>query len=185
MPETPEAPETRLSAPADQPEAKAKPEAKAVAPKNKKEIKAAVAEAPGTASAATSDDKAQPEDKAAAKAAKKEAKPTVESKPFADFIKQDFIPALEKAFAAQEYQDLELTFNNNQVAGTWDDGQKQFIVYFPDGDIQGRKAFSEASNGIAPSTIESFLIDERKVTLDLLVFGVVQRINAQKWFGRN
>ncbi len=144
-------------------------------------------EAPETESAPQAD---KPEAKAATKAAKKEAKPketkpSVESKPFADFIKQDFIPALEKAFAAQEYQDLELTFANNQVAGTWDDGQKQFIVYFPDGDIQGRKAFSEASNGIAPSTIESFLIDERKVTLDLLVFGVVQRINAQKWFGRN
>jgi hypothetical protein len=180
MPETPEAPDTASSAPADQPEAKAKPVAKATTPK--RETKAAVAEAPETASAAKSD-KAKPEAKPAA--AKKEAKPTVESKPFADFIKQDFIQALEKAFAAQEYQDLELTFNNNQVAGTWDDGQKQFIVYFPDGDIQGRKAFSEASNGIAPSTIESFLIDERKVTLDLLVFGVVQRINAQKWFGRN
>jgi Protein of unknown function (DUF2996) len=181
MPETPEAPDTVSSTPAEQ--AKAKREAKAAAPKE--ENKAAVAEAPETGSAAKSDDKVQPEAKAAAKAAKKEAKPTVESKPFADFIKQDFIPALEKAFAAQEYQDLELTFNNNQVAGTWDDAQKQFIVYFPDGDIQGRKAFSEASNGIAPSTIESFLIDERRVTLDLLVFGVVQRINAQKWFGRN
>ncbi|MBW4553887.1 MAG: DUF2996 domain-containing protein [Aphanocapsa sp. GSE-SYN-MK-11-07L] len=158
MAETPEAPET-ASTPADQPEPKAK--------------------------AAESEPTAEPAAKTATKAAKKEAKPTVESKPFAEFIKQDFIPALEKAFAAKEYQDLELSFANNQVAGTWDDGQKQFILYFPDGDIQGRKAFSEASNGIAPSTIESFLIDERKVTLDLLVFGVVQRINAQKWFGSN
>lgn len=125
------------------------------------------------------------EAKAATKKPKKEAKESVESKPFAEFIKQDFLPALEKAFAAREFQDLELDFANNQVHGTWDDGQKQFTVYFPDADIQGRKAFSEASNGIAPSTIEPFLIDERKVTLDLLVFGVVQRINAQKWFGGN
>jgi Protein of unknown function (DUF2996) len=28
-------------------------------------------------------------------------------------------------------------------------------------------------------------VDERKMTLDLLVFGVIQRINAQKWFGNN
>lgn len=125
------------------------------------------------------------EAKVAPKKAKKEVKETVESKPFTEFIKQDFVPALEKAFATLEHQDLELSFANNQVHGTWDDGQKQFTVYFPDADIQGRKAFSEANNGIVPSTIEPFLIDERKVTLDLLVFGVVQRINAQKWFGSN
>jgi len=36
-----------------------------------------------------------------------------------------------------------------------------------------------------PSTLEPFLIDERKVTLDLMVFGVMQRLNGQKWLERN
>jgi hypothetical protein len=124
-------------------------------------------------------------DAKAEKKPKKEAKPTVEDKPFEEFIRQDFLPALGKAFATRDFPDLELIFANNQVIGKWDDGQKQFTVYFPDGNIQGRKAFSESTNGIPPSTIESFLIDERRVTLDLLVFGVIQRINAQKWFGGN
>jgi hypothetical protein len=118
-------------------------------------------------------------------AEKKPKKEAVEDKPFEEFVRQDFVPALEKAFAAREFQDLELVFANNQVMGKWDDGQKQFTVYFPDGNIQGRKAFSDSSDGIPASTIESFLIDERKVTLDLLVFGVIQRINAQKWFTGN
>jgi len=33
--------------------------------------------------------------------------------------------------------------------------------------------------------LEPFLIDERKVTLDLMVFGVMQRLNGQKWLERN
>jgi len=33
--------------------------------------------------------------------------------------------------------------------------------------------------------LEPFLIDERKAPLDLLVFGVIQRLNAQKWLQAN
>lgn len=121
----------------------------------------------------------------APKAAKKEKKAALEDKPFEEFIRADFLPALQAAFTARQFPDLELIFANNQVTGHWNDGQKEFTVYFPEGNIQGRKAFSESSSGITASTIESFLIDERKVTLDLLVFGVIQRINAQKWFGGN
>ncbi|MDE5116328.1 MAG: DUF2996 domain-containing protein, partial [Trichodesmium sp. St2_bin2_1] len=36
-----------------------------------------------------------------------------------------------------------------------------------------------------PATLEPFLIDERKITLNLLVFGVIQRLNAQKWLSLN
>lgn len=125
------------------------------------------------------------EPKAEPKAAKKPKKEAIEDKPFGEFVHDHFLPALAKAFAEREYQDLELSFVSNQLTGKWDDGQKQFTLYFPDGDIQGRKAFSESTNGVPASTIEPFLIDERKVSLDLLVFGVIQRINAQKWFGQN
>lgn len=117
-----------------------------------------------------------------AKAAKKEA---LEDKPFPDFIAQDYLPALEKAFAAKNVSDLKLSFTNNQVVGQWLKGQRQFTVYFAQPDLNGPRAFSYSTNQAKPSTLEPFLGDERKITLDLLVFGVVQRINAQKWFGGN
>ncbi|MBW4689083.1 MAG: DUF2996 domain-containing protein [Komarekiella atlantica HA4396-MV6] len=137
-------------------------------------------------------------EKPAAKAAKKEKAPTVEDKPFVEFIQQDYLPALQKAIAQQGVQDLEVSFAKQkvpitgfesaeeywQIIGSWEKGLRQFNLYFPDEDIQGKKGFS-CNEGKKPSTLESFLIDERKITLDLLVFGLVQRLNGQKWLGRN
>lgn len=117
--------------------------------------------------------------------AKKPPKAAPEDKPFASFIEQDYLPALEQAFQLRNIQDLQLSFQDQQVAGQWQQGQRQFTVYFPEADINGLKAFSCTTAGAQPSTIESFLIDERKANLDLLVFGVIQRLNAQKWFGNN
>ncbi len=136
---------------------------------------------------------------AAAKAgAKKEKAPGVEDKPFVEFIQQDYLPALQKAIAKEGVQDLQISFAKQklpivgyekaedcwQIAGSWQNGLRQFNLYFPEEDIQGKKAFS-CNEGKKPSTLESFLIDERKITLDLLVFGIVQRLNGQKWLGRN
>lgn len=137
-------------------------------------------------------------DKVAAKA-KKEKAPAVEDKPFNEFIEQEYLPALKKAFAKEGIEDVDVTFVKDkiqipglskddacwQVAGSWKNGQRQFNVYFPDEDINKQKAFSWATNGAKPSTLESFMIDERKVTLDLLVFYTIQRLNAQKWLTRN
>lgn len=120
--------------------------------------------------------------KAKEKPPKKEA---VENKPFPDFIQQDYLPALNKALSAQGVLDLKLSFRENTVLGQWMGGQRHFAVYFPEGDINAQRAFSCTVGNRAPSDIEPFLIDERKVNLDLLVFGVVQRLNAQKWFGNN
>lgn len=122
--------------------------------------------------------------KADGKKPKKEAKPAVEDKPFPDFIQQDYLPGLEKALAKKNIQ-VQLTFENNEVTGRWANGQRQFTVYFPKQDLKGIKVFSCATNGLKPSTLEPFLIDERAITVDLLVFGVIQRLNAQKWFGNN
>lgn len=131
---------------------------------------------------AAAGDSAAPPAKAAAK---KEKKPALEDKPFPEFIQQDYLPALEQAFAKQNIQDLQLTFADDQVLGSWQEGQRQFYVYFPEADINGQKAFGWSSNGKSPSAIEPFLIDERRMSLDLMVFGVIQRLNAQKWFGNN
>ncbi|WP_414565826.1 MULTISPECIES: DUF2996 domain-containing protein [unclassified Anabaena] len=134
----------------------------------------------------------------AAKAAKKEKPPAVEDKPFVEFMEQHYLPSLQKAIAEQGVQDLNLSFAKQklpisgfqsaeecwQVIGSWQNGQRQFNLYFPDEDISGKKGFS-CNEGKKPSTLESFLIDERRITLDLLVFGLLQRLNGQKWLGRN
>ncbi|MDZ8026903.1 MAG: DUF2996 domain-containing protein [Nostoc sp. DedQUE01] len=135
---------------------------------------------------------------AAAKAAKKEKAPSVEDKPFVEFIEQDYLPALQKAIAQQGVQDLKVAFAKQkvpikgfesadeswQVIGSLQNGLYNFNLYFPEEDIQGKKGFS-CNEGKKPSTLESFLIDERKTTLDLLVFGLVQRLDGQKWLGIN
>ncbi|MEH2012350.1 DUF2996 domain-containing protein [Nostoc sp.] len=136
---------------------------------------------------------------AAAKTAKKEKAPAVEDKPFVEFIEQDYLPALQKAIAQQGVQDLQVSFAKQkvpitgfesaeecwQIIGNWTEiGQRQFNLYFPEEDIQGKKGFS-CNEGKKPSTLESFLIDERRITLDLLVFGLVQRLDGQKWLGIN
>ncbi len=135
---------------------------------------------------------------AAAKAPKKEKAPSVEDKPFVEFIEQDYLPALQKAIAQQGVQDLKVAFAKQkvpikgfesaeeswQIIGSWQNGLYNFNLYFPEEDIQGKKGFS-CNEGKQPSTLESFLIDERKTTLDLLVFGLVQRLNGQKWLSTN
>jgi Protein of unknown function (DUF2996) len=135
---------------------------------------------------------------AAAKAPKKEKPPAVEDKPFEEFMQQEYLPALQKAIVAEGVPDVELTFAKQkylitgfnfaeecwQIIGSLQNGQRQFNVYFPDADIQGKKGFS-CNEGKKPSTLESFLIDERKITLDMLVSRLVYRLNGQKWLGRN
>lgn len=136
---------------------------------------------------------------AKAAAAKKEKAPALEDKPFADFIQQDVLPGLKGALAKQGVTELQLSFEKQkipiigyaqqpecwQIIGSWNRNLRQFRVYFTQEDIQGTRGFSFAENGGKPSTVEPFLIDERKVTLDLIVFGIVQRLNAQKWLVRN
>jgi Protein of unknown function (DUF2996) len=129
----------------------------------------------------------------AAPAAKKEKAPALEDKPFADFVQQDLIPAIQSNL--DSLTDLQLEFAQKpvqvsgvkgipdcwQIEGKWKNGSRQFNLYFFKSDIQGQKGFSCISNRGVASSIESFLIDERKMTLDLLLFGLVKRLNAQKW----
>jgi hypothetical protein len=130
-------------------------------------------------------------------AAKKEKAPALENKPFADFVQQDLMPAIQSNLV--DLKDLQLEFGQKpvqiaglkgvpdcwQVVGKWQAGSRQFNLYFFKGDIQGQRGFSCISNGGMASSIESFLIDERKMTLDLLMFGLVKRLNAQKWLQPN
>ncbi|MBD2151731.1 DUF2996 domain-containing protein [Pseudanabaena sp. FACHB-1277] len=123
-----------------------------------------------------------PEVKAKPKA---EKPPALEELPFEEFINAHYLPALSQAFVKQGVTDLQLEFANYQVRGLWAQGLRQFTVYFSKADINAQKAFSCADAGRSPSTIEPFLIDERKAPLALLVFGVIQRLTAQKWLTAN
>lgn len=132
-------------------------------------------------------------------AKKKEKEPAIEDKPFTEFIEQHFTPALEKALSAQGLKGVELTFKKDklpltgsssneecwQVNGSLPQEGRQFNLYFLDEDISGKKAFSCANGGKKPSIIESFMIDERKVNLDLMVLYTLQRLNGQKWLTKN
>lgn len=132
-------------------------------------------------------------------AAKKEKPPAIEDKPFNEFIEGHLLPVLKDSLTKLGASKVEMSFvkaklpvlgaapNEQcwQIIGIWPDKQRQFNLYFFDATITGQKAFSYALNGRAPSTLESFMIDERKVTMDLLVLYTLQRLNAQKWLSRN
>jgi hypothetical protein len=64
-------------------------------------------------------------------------------------------------------------------------GQRRFWLCLTEPDIQSAKSVALAEAGAEPSLLESFLIDERKMTLPLLVSRLVQRLNGQKWLGPN
>lgn len=130
---------------------------------------------------------------------KKEKPPALEDKPFDQFIQDNFLPNLNKALKDNGLGDVELSFKKRplsvvgtlsseeywQVSGQWLRGQRQFNIAFTDQDINSPKIFYYADGGAKPSTIEQFMGDERKVTLDLLLLYTLQRLNGQKWLTRN
>jgi hypothetical protein len=132
-------------------------------------------------------------------AAKKEKAPAPEDKPFKEFIEQEFLPKLKDALGKAGVSDINLSFTQAaiavsglpqnqpiwQVIGEWTAKKRKFNLYFPDEDIKGQKAFSYTIEGRQPSTLESFMIDERKVTCDLMVLYTLQRLNGQKWLTGN
>lgn len=135
---------------------------------------------------------------AAAAKAKPPKAPAVEDKPFQEFMEQDFNKALTEALVSEGLKDVELTLAKQpipipgvssedvwQVVGNLENRQRQFNLYFLEESINGKKAFSYSTYGAKPSTLESFMIDERKVTLDLLVGYILTRLNGQKWLSRN
>lgn len=130
--------------------------------------------------------------------AKKEKPPAPEEKPFQDFIQEHFLPDLDKALKEEGLNDVELSFTKQPLAvfgavdseeywhvkGIWQGG-RQFNIAFIQEDIKGPKVFYWADKGGKPSTVEQFMGDERKISLDLMVLYTLQRLNAQKWLTRN
>ncbi len=144
---------------------------------------------------------------AAPKAAKKEKPPALEDKPFIEFIEQHFMPTLESALKERGIDDIQLTLDQRplgvfgvsddesywHVKGQWQQGDgeaspsgnRQFNIAFTKDSISSPKLFYFADKGSRPSTIEQFMGDERKITLDLLVLFTLRRLNGQKWLARN
>ena len=146
--------------------------------------------APQPASASQPTSATQPEAAAPAKA----KPPAPEDKPFAEFVPQLLIPALGKEIQSYGGPAAELSFAEGpmpvvgspcwQVMGTLP-GQRRFWLCFTAADINAPKTVAIAEAGSEPSLLESFLIDEKKMSLALLVSRLVQRLNGQKWLGPN
>jgi len=64
-------------------------------------------------------------------------------------------------------------------------GDRRFWLCFNSEDIASGKTITLAEPGSDPTLLESFLIDEKRMSLALLVSRLLQRLNGQKWLGGN
>ncbi|GAB4217426.1 MAG: DUF2996 domain-containing protein [Synechococcales cyanobacterium] len=122
---------------------------------------------------------ATPETPAPAAAAKAKKPPAKVEKPFGDAVVQDLIPATQAGFQKRGIADLSLRFEGNSLLGAF--GSRSFEVIFAEESLEGAKFFTWSTDGIPVSSIESFMIDERKPSTDLIAFYIVQRLFAQEW----
>ena len=132
---------------------------------------------------------------AVSKIPKKPAKPPkVEDKPFKEFISDDLIPGLKSSIEEKgaSVSDIKLIEGERPVVGgkCWMvfcevSEQRRFWLCFSKNIITSDKTILLAESNSDPSIVESFLIDEKKTTLALLISRVLQRLNGQKWIGAN
>ncbi len=111
--------------------------------------------------------------------AKKEKAP---EKPFPQQMEEDIIPTTKAAFEKRNITDLKLGYSDKLLTGSFDGGRHEFKVIFAEEDLTAPKYFRFAVDGVDSSTIESFMIDERKITADLFAFYLTQRLYAQQWY---
>ena len=118
----------------------------------------------------------------------------IEKKPFQEFINIHLIPALIEEINQRglEISNINLTNTNRPVAGDkcWVINCEikdicNFWLSFEKDDISSLKSISLAKPNQKPSIIESFLIDEKRITLKLIISRVLQRLNGQKLIGVN
>ena len=118
----------------------------------------------------------------------------VEKKPFQEFINIHLIPALIEEINQRglEINNINLTNTNRPIAGDkcWVINCEikdtcNFWLSFEKDDISSLKSISLSKPNQQPSIIESFLIDEKRITLKLIISRVLQRLNGQKLIGVN
>mgnify|MGYP001314278327 CR=1 FL=1 len=118
----------------------------------------------------------------------------VEKKPFQEFINVHLIPAFIEEINQRglEINKINLTNTNRPIAGDkcWVINCEikdtcNFWLSFEKDDISSLKSISLSKPNQQPSIIESFLIDEKRITLKLIISRVLQRLNGQKLIGVN
>ncbi|XP_019166932.1 PREDICTED: uncharacterized protein LOC109162700 [Ipomoea nil] len=103
------------------------------------------------------------------------------AKPLPQMMEEDVIPSLKSTLQAQDdITELELSFNDNKLEGSFlkKGYPYSFWAFFPNG-LTGPKGFSLSSYGNGASTVEPFLVDEKKITEKHIVFWVEKRLAAQ------
>jgi len=120
--------------------------------------------------------------------------PKLEDKPFEEFITSYFIPGLQKSIQdrGSDITEIQLIHGDRPVVGgaCWMVScslaeDRKFWLCFDKKMITSDKTILLAESNSDPSIVESFLIDEKKTTLPLLISRVLQRLNGQKWIGPN
>ena len=139
-------------------------------------------------------DSASPAPSAKAASAKAAKPPAPEDKPFAEFVPGLLMPAIASEIKAYGGPDVSLRFEQGPMpvvgSSCWMvkgelPGGRRFWLCFTSDAISSAKTIAVAEAGAEPSLLESFLIDEKKMTQALLVSRLVQRLNGQKWLGAN
>ena len=120
--------------------------------------------------------------------------PPIEKKPFLEFINDYLIPEIKNEFKmkGKEINKIDLQKTHRPIAEDicWViyceiNDTCNFWLSFEKDDITSLKSFSLCKNYEKPSIIESFLIDEKKITLKLIISRILQRLNGQKLIGAN
>ena len=118
----------------------------------------------------------------------------IEKKPFQEFVNVHLIPSLIEEI---NQRGLEINYINLQNTNRPIAGDKCWVINceikdtcnfwlsFEKDDISSLKSISLSKPNQTPSIIESFLIDEKRITLKLIISRVLQRLNGQKLLGVN
>ena len=118
----------------------------------------------------------------------------IEKKPFQEFINIHLIPAIKEEIYQRglEISNINLENTIRPIAGDkcWVINCEikdicNFWLSFENDDISSLKSISLSKPNQKPSIIESFLIDEKRITLKLIISRVLQRLNGQKLIGIN
>ena len=118
----------------------------------------------------------------------------IEKKPFQEFVNIHLIPELIEEINQRglKVNNINLKNTNRPIAGDkcWVINCEikdtcSFWLSFEKEDISSLKSISISKPNQKPSIIESFLIDEKRITLKLIISRVLQRLNGQKLIGVN
>jgi hypothetical protein len=118
----------------------------------------------------------------------------IEKKPFQEFINIHLIPSFIEEINQRGFEIVKINLKNTNrpIAGDkcWVINCEikdtcNFWLSFEKDDISSLKSISISKPNQKPSIIESFLIDEKRITLKLIISRVLQRLNGQKLIGVN